>query len=156
MLMTSQGAHGCTTNGIGAPRVHFGWFSDLKEHQKQEKIQPGVYSYALRLVFLAMWPEQWVSITLMYIQTVFLFLNSVPIEAWVPCSALPPCCEMKWSSCVGIKNIYWTLEHIYSTSKLSKIQMPCAMRSGKTYLYLLQNWSQLIEGSVLKMKQMII
>ena len=105
-LMMSLGAHRCTDNGIWAPRMHFGWFSDRRNTKNKERynlecvdVLPE-YSYALWEVSLAMWLEQWGSITLMQSKQCAL-----KHELWVLCQALPPCCEMM--------KIHWTKNTLY-------------------------------------------
>ena len=65
----------------------------------------------------------------------FVLRKTLSIEAWVPCSWLPPCCEMKWSSYVWIEHIYWNTEtYIHSLYSLrSGRHVP--REAGKAYIY---------------------
>ena len=65
------------------------------------------------------------------------------------------CCQNGYCACwtsVGLSGLDSTvhLDHIY------EIQTTCVIKVGNQYIYMLQNWSQLIEGSVLETKWMII
>ena len=102
MQMTLWGAQWCTKNGIGAPRMHFmHYFSawTLKTRKDTTWSVPIWFLCVSWSVSLAMWLEQWVSITLKHIQY-YLISDNVPWNmSPLLCSChhvVIWCCEMKW------------------------------------------------------------
>ena len=121
--------------------------------EKQGKIQPGVFLSVLKC-FLAMWFEQWVSITLKYIQFPYLRQCSLRHEFFAQLTAtmMYYVVERMTPALILEHSIYYKiLEHMY-------IQ-PCSLipRRHATWdtgsCMRTANWdNQLIEGSVLKTK----
>ena len=109
-------------------------------------------SYALWDMSLAMWLEQWVSITLKCIQC-FHISDNVPWN--MSCESFAKHCHhvVEWRRFIELRTLF-IMKHwnIYTLSLLYKTQTTCVMRSRKNLFISTTKWDQLTEGLVLKMK----
>ena len=140
-------------NGIRAPRVHFlAYFTALTWKTRKDTTW-SMFLNTMRC-FLVMGLEQWVSITLKHIQCFHISDNG-------PWNMSPLSCSchhvVKWWGFLLMwnNNIYWTNIHIWAPWDLDAM----CHKKWETKIYIYGRkcvLNQLIEGSVLEMKQVII